>query len=506
MVEVRLQLAGEELGQVFPRHAGPAPGQAPFDQPHVAHRLCAEFVADDLGRLQGAVQRRADDDRSRRRLGQVGGGGPGLEAPDVAEIEAGEIGVAEMIGVVHLTVAEEMETLEHDRYRTPVRFAEHIAHVDMDAFFVEVERRRRPGLRGVPVVVGGLGGRGVVASASYEARRLGVRSAMPVVHARRLCPHARFLPPDHAVYRAASDDVFAVLHTFTPLVEALSVDEAFLEISGLRLHYPDPTAVGRAIRAALRRVTGLPASVGLATSKFIAKLASDAAKPDGLLQIPAGEETAFLHPMSVQALWGVGEATLARLEELGVRTIGDLADLPAALLERRLGTALGSHLARLARADDPRPVEPGSETKSISVEITYEADLTDPDRIEAELLRHADRLAHRLRRSGMRGRTVQLKVRFSDFTTVTRSHTLAAPVDTAHDLYEAARSLLERAGVARRPVRLLGLGADGLEPASAPRQLGLHGTAWEDLEGAVDRIRARFGADAVRPARLGRDE
>jgi DNA polymerase-4 len=383
-----------------------------------------------------------------------------------------------------------------------VAFDEHIAHVDMDAFFVEVERRRRPELRGRPVVVGGLGNRGVVASASYEARRRGVRSAMPMVHARRLCPQAAYLPSDHGAYRAASGEVFTVLRSFTPVVEPLSVDEAFLEISGLRLHYEEPAAVGEAVRSELRVRTGLPASVGLATSKLIAKLASEDAKPDGLLVVAAGEETRFLHSKDVRALWGVGEATLARLEELGVATIGDLADYPQPLLERRLGASLGRHLWQLARAEDPRPVSPEGDTKSISVEVTYERDLTDPEQVAGELLRHADRLASRLRRAGVRGRTVQLKVRFADFTTITRSHTPPAPVDTAHELYRAARDLLRRAAVAERPIRLLGLGADGLEPAAAPRQLGFEEAHWDDLERAVDRVRDRFGAGAVGPARL----
>jgi len=385
-------------------------------------------------------------------------------------------------------------------------FAERIAHVDMDAFFVEVERLRDPALRGVPVVVGGLGPRGVVSSASYEARTTGVGSGMPTAQARRRCPAARFLPPDHAAYREASAAVFTVLESFTPAVEPLSVDEAFLDIGGLRLHYPSPEAVAGAVRAALRERTGLPASVGLGTSKLIAKLAGRRAKPDGVRLVPVGEEVAFLHPLSVRALWGVGEATLSRLEELGISTVGDLAGFPAAALERRLGPSLGRHLHDLAHARDPRPVEPAAPVKSVSVESTYDTDLVDPGRIEAELLGHADRLASRLRNAGVRARTVHLKVRFGDFTTVDRSRTLEEAVDTAHDLYRAARSLSERAGIGSRPVRLLGLGAGGLEPGDAPRQLGLEGSSWHDLERAVDRVRGRFGRASVHPARLADDE
>jgi DNA polymerase-4 len=383
-----------------------------------------------------------------------------------------------------------------------VEFAERIAHVDMDAFFVEVERLRRPELRGVAVVVGGISDRGVVASASYEARRRGVHSAMPTRRARRLCPHAVFLPSDHGAYREASLRVFAVLRSFTPVVESLSVDEAFLDVSGLRFHYEAPAAVGAAIRERLRTETGLPASVGLATSKLISKLASEHAKPDGMLVVAAGSETEFLHPLAVRALWGVGEATHARLEELGVVTVGDLAALPRATLERRLGAASGGLLWDLAHARDDRAVEPTGTAKSISVEHTYERDLRTGGDVEAEVLRHAHRLAARLRDAGVTARTVSLKVRYSDFSTVTRAETPDRGVDTAHDLFAVARRLLERVPGPRRGVRLIGLGATGLEPGGAPRQLELERRPWDDLEGAVDRIRERFGSGAVGPARL----
>jgi len=383
-----------------------------------------------------------------------------------------------------------------------VEFIERIAHVDMDAFFVEVERHRRAELRRVAVVVAGLSGRGVVTSASYEARRRGVHAGMPTAHARRLCPQARFLAPDHRAYGEASRRVLEVLESFTPVVEQISVDEAFLDIGGLRLSYATPESVGEAIRAAVREQTGLPASVGLATCKLIAKLASRAAKPDGLRLVPAGSEQAFLHPLPVRALWGVGEATHARLEELGVRTVADLAALPRATLQRRLGEAMGAHLSDLAQARDESPVVPGGPAKSISVEETFPADLSERPALEAELLGLADRLASRLRRSGVAARTVALKVRFGDFTTVNRSRTFPEPLDTAHDLYRAGLALLDRAAVAGRPVRLLGLGGEGLSPAGSPGQLRLEPRPWNDLEAAVDRVRDRFGSDAVAPARL----
>ncbi len=380
-------------------------------------------------------------------------------------------------------------------------FREPILHVDMDAFFVEVERLRRPELRGVPVLVGGAGPRGVVAAASYEARRFGVGSAMPAVRARRLCPGAVWVAPDHAEYGRVSRQVFAILRSFSPKVEGLSIDEAFLDVAGLRRHYPAPSAVAAAIRARLRADLGLPASVGAASTKFLAKLASEAAKPDGMLVIPAGTELDFLHPLPVAALWGVGDATRNAVAGLGVETVGDLAGLPVALLERRLGAAAGRHLHDLAWARDPRAVETGGEAKSISVEETYAVDLTSPEQVDAELFAHCERLARRLRAAGVAARTVQLKVRFADFTTLTRSVTVDAPVDLTSELAAAARSLLARVP-GGRPVRLLGVGGAQLVAARAPRQLALDGEESHALAAAADRVRERFGAEAVGPARL----
>ena len=381
-------------------------------------------------------------------------------------------------------------------------FREPILHVDMDAFFAEVERLWRPDLVGVPVIVGGLGDRGVVAAASYEARRFGVHSAMPIVRARRLCPRAKFVPPDHGRYRQASVEVFRIFRSFTPRVEGLSVDEAFLDVRGLRLHYRDAAEVGRAIRAALRSELGLPASVGGATNKFLAKLASEAAKPDGLLVIPAGGELDFLHPLEVRKMWGVGEATYASLEVLGINTIGDLASTPLQMLERRLGPSLSQHLHRLSQGEDFRDVEPDSKAKSISVEQTFDHDLNGRDQVEAELVRQCDRLGARLRRAGLAAGTITLKVRYRDFTTLTRSQTTETPIDVMHDLLASVRELAVRVDLAQ-PIRLLGVGASSLEPAGAPRQLGLERPAtWDDVAKAVDAVRTRFGDSAVTPARL----
>ncbi|MDP8959237.1 MAG: DNA polymerase IV [Actinomycetota bacterium] len=381
-------------------------------------------------------------------------------------------------------------------------FTEPILHVDMDAFFVEVERRRDPRLVGRPVVVAGLGARGVVAAASYEARRFGVQSATPTVHARRLCPHAVFLPAEHHRYREASTEVFEVLRSFTPLVEGLSLDEAFLDVSGLRLRFPDGAAVGAALRLRIGEELALPASVGVASNKFLAKLASQLAKPDGLLTVPAGDELAFLHPLPVHSLWGVGEATHGALEQLGVHTVGDLAAVPPETLGRRLGQAAGRFLHELAWARDARPVIPEQAPKSVSVEQTYEGDLSGEEAVERELLAHCQHLSGRLRRSGMAAGRLALKVRYADFTSVTRSAVLPGPTDVARDLFTAARMLVERVCVTR-PIRLLGLAASGLVEAWAPRQLAMdRRTEWDDLAAAVDRVRLRFGSQAIGPARL----
>lgn len=382
------------------------------------------------------------------------------------------------------------------------RFAEHLGHVDMDAFFVEVERRRRPELRGRAVIVGGAGPRGVVASASYEARGRGVTSGMPIGQARRLCPHAVVVPPSHGEYHAVAQRVFEVVEEFTPRVEIVSVDEAFIDIAGLRLLHPSPLAVAEGIRSALRSVVGLPASIGLATTKLVAKMASRDAKPDGVRLIPAGSERAYLHPKPVRALWGVGEATYARLEELGVRTIGELAELPRVTLVGRLGEALGGHLWDLAAGRDDREVVPAGEVRSLSVEQTYDRDISDHETLRRQLLAHADRLASRLRRAGLVAATVQLKVRYDDFTTVTRSHTFPQPVSTGRDLYQAALTLLDRTAAGVRPVRLLGIGTDGLARSAEPRQLDLAPRSWDDLEEVVEEVRGKFGHDAVGRARL----
>ena len=372
----------------------------------------------------------------------------------------------------------------------------------MDAFFVEVERQRRPELRGRAMVVGGVGPRSVVASASYEARSRGVHSGMPIAQARRLCPHATVVPPDHSAYHAMSRAIFGVLAGFSPVLEEVSVDEAFLDISGLRLLFPTPAAVAERIRDEVRDTVGLPCSVGVAATKLVAKMASRDAKPGGTLVVPAGTERTYLAVKPVRSLWGVGEATHARLEELGVVTIGDLAEVPRSLLVRRLGNALGGMLSDLASGIDERTVEPAGPARTISVEETYDVDLDEPARMDRELLGQADKLSSRLRQEDLVASTVHLKVRFGDFTTVTRSHTFSEPVATALELHRSALGLLGRTDAARRPVRLLGLGVGGLVAATAPRQLDFAARSWDDIERAVAGVRDRFGHEAVERARL----
>jgi nucleotidyltransferase/DNA polymerase involved in DNA repair len=381
-------------------------------------------------------------------------------------------------------------------------WTEPILHVDMDAFFVEVERLRDPSLIGRPVAVGGTGNRGVVASASYEAREHGVRSAQPTAMALRLCRGLVVVPASHGRYGEVSARVFDVFRGFTPLVQGLSLDEAFLDIAGLRRHFETPVDVALAVRAEIRARVGLPASVGIAASKFMAKLASESAKPDGYRHIPKETQLDFLHALPVESLWGVGPATLAGLQRLGVVTVGELAELPEPAILRALGPAQGRHLLELARGIDPRPVIPDSETKSISVEQTYDRDLSGRDLIETALLAHAHRLSGRLRSSGVAARTVTLKVRHADFSTVTRSVTLNGPLDNPRYLYATARALLGEVDLGR-PVRLLGLGGAGLEQSGEPRQLHLDSDEnWDKVADAVAGVRQRFGEHSVEPARL----
>jgi len=379
-----------------------------------------------------------------------------------------------------------------------------ILHVDMDAFFASVEVRHRPELRGRPVVVGGIGPRGVVSSASYEARRYGVRSAMPTARARALCPHAVYLPPDFARYSAASRAVMRIFRDVTPLVEPLSLDEAFLDVAGARRLFGPPSRIARLIRRRVAEEQGLTCSVGVAPSKFVAKLGSTRAKPDGLLVVPAARVLEFLHPLPVAALWGVGERSAEALRRLGLNTVGELAEAPAGLLRRAVGEAAATHLHELAWGRDPRRVSPDQVEKSIGAEVTFDTDVTDPTEIRRALLALAEKVGARLRAAGQVGRTVSLKVRLADFRTVNRSRTLTVPTDTAREMFDTAWALWT-ALAPGEPVRLVGVRLEGLAAAQeTPRQLALGAPerGWREAEAAADAAAARFGRSVIGPASL----
>ncbi len=390
-----------------------------------------------------------------------------------------------------------------------------ILHVDMNAFFVSVELLRRPQLRGRPVVVGGTGDRGVVAAASYEARRYGVHSAMPTARARRLCPAAVFLPGDHAHYAAVSRQVIDIFRSYSPLVEPISLDEAFLDVTGSRRVHGEGLSIARTIRQRVSAEQGLECSVGIGASKLVAKLASEAAKPKatvkgidpgaGIVEVQPGTELQFLHPMPVEALWGVGPSTLQRLGRLGVKTVGDLAALPVGTLRAAFGERHGVHLHELANACDPRPVVSDQPVKSVSHEETFASDHHSLESLIPEVMRLADATASRLRRTGLAGRTVTLKVRFGDFSTITRSVTFQVPTDSRRAITLAARDLLAAIDPSAG-IRLLGVAVTNLDASSA-RQLNLFepdsvDTGWDQADRAIDQVRGRFGAGAVVPARL----
>ena len=433
-----------------------------------------------------------------------------------------------------------------------------ILHVDMDAFYVSVETLLDPSLKGKPVIVGGEGARGVVASCSYEARAFGVRSAMSSIQAKRLCPQAIFLRGNHGLYGEYSEKIHEIFRSFTPLVEGIALDEAFLDVTGARKLFGRGSDTAIAVRARIADDLNLNCSVGVATSKLLAKLASVAAKPvigrggprvipgasavaAGVVEVLPGDELAFLHPHPARALWGIGPKTFERLARFGVETVGDLAALPEATVVTALGTASGRHLHALANAVDERPVEPDRAVKSIGHEETFAVDHHDLDPLRRELLRMADAVATRTRAAGVQGRTVQLKLKLSDFRSLTRSRTLPEPADTATVIAAAARALLEEPDVAELVgslgVRLLGVSVANLVESkgeqlhlfgafagvaeSLPRSPGddlaasetaspsaastpVRLTAEQDrhLAGTIDAIRSRFGSDAVGSAAL----
>jgi DNA polymerase IV len=382
----------------------------------------------------------------------------------------------------------------------------HILHVDMDAFYASVEVRDRPDLAGQPVIVGGISGRSVVLSATYQARAFGVHSAMPMSRALRLCPQATVIPPRHHLYSAVSKEVMAIFKSVTPLVQPLSLDEAFLDVSGATRLFGPPAKIGQLIRQQVAEQQQITCSVGVAVNKFLAKLGSVRCKPDGLLVIPADGVLDFLQPLPVSALWGVGDKTGLVLARLGLKTVGDIAQTPLSALEAELGKATAAHLHALAWGRDGRDVEVRVAEKSVGAEETFDSDQSDPAVIRRELLRLSRRTASALRTSGYAARTVVVKLRKADFKTITRSRTLPEATCETQRIYATACSLYEASGLsARASLRLVGVRATGLVPAgSSGTQLALgdRGASWRDAESAMDEITGRFGSDAVRPASL----
>ncbi len=376
-----------------------------------------------------------------------------------------------------------------------------ILHVDLDAFYASVERRRRPELTGRPLVVGGHAARGVVLSCSYEARAAGVRNGMPAARARRLCPATVFVPPDFAAYQEASGRFRAILDAFTPVVEPISLDEAFCDVAGAHRLYGSSGQIGAAIRERVRSELDLVCSVGGGPSKLVAKVASRHCKPDGLLIVD--DPVAFLHPLSVSELWGVGQATADALGRLGIRTIADLAATPASVLRGAIGASAGRSLHDLAHGIDERPVTPAVRAKSVGAEETFDRDLTSEDAIGAEILRLADRVASRLVAQKLTGRTVTLKIRLASFATHTRSRTLSTPTSDVWTIHAAAREAYAAFRRGRQSVRLLGVTVSGFTDGPVTEQLSFDsGPSYAKAEEALEGVRRRFGSEAVRLARL----
>jgi len=372
----------------------------------------------------------------------------------------------------------------------------------MDAFFASVTERDHPELKGKAVVIGA-GVRGVVTSANYEARKFGIKAAMPVGKAQRLAPHAIFIPPDHKRYSEVSEHIMEIFHSFTPLVEPISLDEAFLDVTKARRLLGDGREIATAIRVKVEEQEGITCSVGIASSKFIAKLASQRCKPNGMLEIPTDRVLTFLHPLPVSALWGVGPKTNEALERLGLHTVGDIAQTPPQTLIRALGQAAGESLYELAWGRDDRDVIPEEPDKSISAAETFDRDIDDPEIIAKEILRMCERASSRMRERSLFAKTITLKIRFADFTTINRSKTLPLPIDTTHEIYEVAKGLYEGLSIERARIRLVGVSLDNLH-TDTHEQLVLGGreSSWRELQEGIDAAKARFGRDSVRPGRL----
>jgi DNA polymerase-4 len=377
-----------------------------------------------------------------------------------------------------------------------------ILHADMDAFYASVEERDRPELVGKPVIVGGTPEkRGVVSAANYVARRYGVHSAMPAVTARRLCPQGVFLPPRIDYYAEVSGHIREIFERFTPLVEPLSLDEAFLDVTGSEHLFGPAVAIGRQIKQAVRQELRLVVSVGVAPNKFLAKIASDLKKPDALVVVEPGQIQEFLDPLPVERLWGVGKQSSKVFQRLGIRTIGQLRQLPLPSLQSRFGGG-GEHLWQLAHGQDDRAVLPEREAKSISNETTFDRDIADLEVLRAWLVDLVEQVGWRLRQHRLRGRTVHLKVRFADFSLITRSYTLPEPTDVTHELWQAADEMLcHRLPAGHLPVRLVGMGVSGLDDTGLAQGMLFDAEEREKqsrLDAVADEIKKRFGGEALR--------
>ena len=372
----------------------------------------------------------------------------------------------------------------------------------MDAFYASVAERDDPSLKGKAVVVGA-GVRGVVLSANYQARTFGIHAAMPVGKAQRLAPHAIFIAPDHTRYSEVSEHIMEIFHSYTPMVEPISLDEAFLDVTGAQRLLGSGREIAIAIRAQVEASEGITCSVGIAPSKFIAKLASGRCKPNGILEISADRILTFLHPLAVSAIWGVGPKTAQELEHLGLRTVADIANTPRATLMRALGEATGALLYELAWGRDYRDVILSQPEKSISAAQTFERDIDDPEIILQEFLRLVEKATARLRERSLFAKTISIKVRYADFTTLTRSKTLPLAIDSAHQTYAVVKNLYTALGIDGARLRLVGVALENLQEM-APEQLllGARERGWREAESAMDKAQARFGQGSVRPGRL----
>jgi DNA polymerase-4 len=377
-----------------------------------------------------------------------------------------------------------------------------ILHVDMDAFYASVAELDNPQYKGKALVVGA-GVRGVVLSANYEARKFGIRAAMPVGRAKRMAPHAIFIAPEHHRYAEISERVMAIFNSFTPLVEPISLDEAFLDVTGAQKLFGDGREIAAKIRAQVEQAEGITCSVGIAQSKFIAKLASQHCKPNGMLEIKSDRILEFLHPLPVRALWGVGPKTAESLDRLGLHTVADIANTPRSTLIRALGDATGESLYELAWGRDYRNVIPDEPEKSIGNEETFARDIDSPEEILAEFLRMAEKATARLRERGLFAKTVTMKIKFADFTTLSRAKTLPIGIDGTHETYEIVKKLYLALNNEGARIRLVGVSLSNLlDEAPVQLEIGARERGWRDADTAIDKAKARFGRGSVRPGRL----